>query len=68
MNKTEIVQWLVGHIFDSDLTPDFAVIDLWTIMSAMIEYLDKETSEQKRDRTMYEIRSILKGMLSLESP
>ena len=69
MNKTEIVQWLVGHIFDATPTnPDFALVDLWTILSTLIEFLEREKNVRIRANTMYNIRSMLKGVVYAESP
>ncbi|KKN76336.1 hypothetical protein LCGC14_0371880 [marine sediment metagenome] len=68
MNKTETIQWLVGHIFDAHPNPDFAIDDLWIILSTLIEFLEREKNDRIRADVMYNIRSMLKGVVYAESP
>jgi len=66
MNKTEIIKWFIDHIFENSYNPDFAIDDLWLILSALIEFLNREQDQETRERTMNNIRSMLKGLLYLE--
>lgn len=69
MNKIEIIQWLVGHIFEEVPNhTDFAVNDLWTTLSCLIEFLETETELSKREAIMYQLRSMIKGVITSESP
>jgi len=63
MNKTDIIKWFIDHISES---LDFAIEDLWLILSALIEFLNREQDQETRERTMNNIRSMLKGLLYLE--
>lgn len=65
MNKTEIIQWLVGQIFESE--SEFALTDVWVIVSEVIEYVKREPNKQKQFQTLWNVRGILKQVLHAES-
>ncbi len=64
-NKTDSICWLVNHIFVSVNYPDVAVEDIWTIVSSLIDFYEKEEPAH-REKVLYDLRAVVKAMLSAE--
>ena len=65
--KTECLKFLLDNLIETDPI-DFAVVDLWTTLSTLVDYVKREdVSKRLKERVMYNVRSLLKGMIYAES-
>ncbi len=64
--KTECMKFLLDNLITVN-PEDFAITDLWTIISELIEVLKSDRPKGLKDRIMYNMRSMIKGVIYADS-
>ena len=64
--KTECMKFLLDNLIT--VNPEvFAITDLWTILSELVEFLKSDRPKGLKDRVMYNMRSMIKGVIYADS-